>query len=788
MDAFDVAILGNGIAANMVARDLLLRRPDLRVAVVGPAAPRRYAVGESVTEGAAHYLQHRLQLTSYLYRHHLPKFGIRWLYTDEHRSLPLTEHTEDGTGQPPVFNTFHLDRFRIEEDLKSMNAASGAVFVDSQAERLETGPEWHVLDGRLRARWLLDATGRQRFLARRLDLTAPLAEGFHSSAWGHFPGRYRIDEQSKEWRRRNLFTSREFSTIHFPLEHGWIWVIPLADGTVSCGVVYDSRHLFPTGAPGREEFVAFLRSHRGLSETFEIGEPVSFGAAERYSYGCPEVLSVAGRHLLLGDAGGFVDPLYSPGLELLAETCEVAVPFVLDHLDGAVPEAALGSRAARLNHMVKAGYRYYELLVLGNSAGLGSADLNTLKYFFDFALYYAGRLWLFLAEALQSPGDPGALQKRLEADLERVALVARNFRPLAARARARGWYHRRNRGFRTFSLGGIHVAPDMARPLTPAMQQKRLDFVQDLYEFVLLRQAELWFERTDLRGHGRLAGWLSPSRVQDLAARAGGEPEVLFREVGAWLAAEDALPDREFWPGWLRRRAEGHATRSSGRDFSAFLPAMLRDDRPEEARPTVAEPRIARIVSRFERARRRPDPGSSDPFEVEASAAGLVEAGLPLAEVLSRFPDAFRTVVLTGCGMGAARTVPDLAALREEDWPAFLDGLGFALAQGALREGREAVFPGSPRRRWLVAGMGRAVTFDPMRSNDPEKYDRAFRVLGLFPGDREAFYRGAGFSLAFTGTLAEDHPLLRGPEAGQTTRGAQEATALRATLQTTGAL
>ena len=86
---FDVAILGGGLAGNLLARQLRRTLPELRIGLFERSAATSYKVGEATVEIAANYLIRKLGLSSYLYEHQLPKNGLRYFFDDERRGLPL---------------------------------------------------------------------------------------------------------------------------------------------------------------------------------------------------------------------------------------------------------------------------------------------------------------------------------------------------------------------------------------------------------------------------------------------------------------------------------------------------------------------------------------------------------------------------------------------------------------------------------------------------------------------------------------------------------------------------
>ena len=83
-DAVDlnVAIIGGGLAGNLLARQLRRSAPELSVGVFEKSTERSFKVGEATVEIQASYLIRRQGLTQYLYESHLPKNGLRYFFDD----------------------------------------------------------------------------------------------------------------------------------------------------------------------------------------------------------------------------------------------------------------------------------------------------------------------------------------------------------------------------------------------------------------------------------------------------------------------------------------------------------------------------------------------------------------------------------------------------------------------------------------------------------------------------------------------------------------------------------
>jgi flavin-dependent dehydrogenase len=112
---------------------------------------------------------------------------------------------------------------------------------------------------------------------------------------------------------------------------GWFWLIPLHDDVTSLGVVAPFDYLFDRQSSHEETYMAELAAcpavNERLTEAERIGE---FKATRDYSYRCTEV--AGDGWVLVGDAYGFLDPLYSSGVLLAFKSGELAADAVNDGL------------------------------------------------------------------------------------------------------------------------------------------------------------------------------------------------------------------------------------------------------------------------------------------------------------------------------------------------------------------------------------------------------------------------------------------------------------------------
>jgi flavin-dependent dehydrogenase len=484
----DVAVLGGGLAGNLLARQLRLRLPGLRVSVFEQGTRASFKVGESTVEIAGHYLVRRVRLSRYLYEQHLPKNGIRYFFDTPERALPLEEMSELGTVNLPFHPTFQIDRARMETDLVAMNRSDGVdVRTGTRVEALELGqggaPHRVVVEGpagreRLSTRWLVDATGRPGLLARELELRLPEPEHRIGSVWGRFEGVADLDRAGDAFRARVRYTARGLSTVHFLYPGYWIWLIPLRGGLTSVGVVgtpAESR-----AVRSEEGFRRFLDAHGAVRALLADAKAVDHGSYARIAYGTKRFFH-ADRWAVVGEAATAADPLYSPGSDFIALENDYVTDLVERDLAGE-PAETLAARVDLYDRFMAFRHEATMRLYRGLYDLIGSYELMRLKWDFDIGCYH--NLWVapYMTDRYT---DLGFLRRQLRQRrfvLRAMEGFAELFRRVEAELRARGAYHRRNRGAFSYGLENIDFLEEVGLPRsaqqTLAQAERTFDVVR----------------------------------------------------------------------------------------------------------------------------------------------------------------------------------------------------------------------------------------------------------------------------------------------------------------------
>lgn len=398
---WDVIVVGGALSGSATTCLLLRRNPKLRVLILERTDQLKRRVGESTVEISAYFLGRVLGLTDHLLEKHLPKQGMRfWFANDETRAFDQCSETG------PRYNVrlpgYQVDRAVLDEHVLATAVTEGAALnrlVRVRKVTLSSGGaqtvEWDDAHGaaqKATARWVVDASGVAALLARQEGWLRSNDAHPTATCWSRWSGVRSLDDRTiaekyPAWANRAKAV-RSTATNHLTGYGWWAWIIPLKGGDVSIGVVYDQRITeLPPGPSLGVRLREMLNTHPIAREilanaTWHDGD-MHFRRNLAYS---TTTFATDGA-VLVGDAAGFIDPFYSPGMDWISFTASAAVTLITDSFRG----KPVAPRVERHNTNFALSYhRWFNALYRDKYYYMGDFELMTLAFRLDLGLYYWG--------------------------------------------------------------------------------------------------------------------------------------------------------------------------------------------------------------------------------------------------------------------------------------------------------------------------------------------------------------------------------------------------------------
>jgi flavin-dependent dehydrogenase len=324
----EVVVIGGGPAGSTAST--LLAQNGHQVRLFEREHFPRFHIGESLIPCTYFVLERLNMLPKLKASHFVKKYSVQFINDLGKLSEPFyfVEHKPHESSQ-----TWQVLRSEFDH-LLLQNASEHGVQVEEGVHVLSVlwegeravGVRIKREDGTqqdVRAKVVVDASGQSSVIMDRLNLREwdPLLK--KAALWTYWEGAYRDTGRD------------EGATLVIQVQgkNGWFWYIPHHDNTISVGVVASHEYLFKSRPGKTNEQIYFEEVDRcpGLQPRIARAKRVApFRAAKEYSYRAKK--AAGDGWVLIGDAFGFLDPLYSSGVLLALKSGSLAADAVHEGL------------------------------------------------------------------------------------------------------------------------------------------------------------------------------------------------------------------------------------------------------------------------------------------------------------------------------------------------------------------------------------------------------------------------------------------------------------------------
>jgi len=462
---FDVAVIGGALSGASTA--LLLKRadPSLRVLIIERDTAFKRRVGEATVEVSGFFLTRILGLTRFLTETQLCKNGLRFWFANAD-ATDLSRCSEIGGRHLSMIPSFLVDRAVMDEEVLRRAVEAGVELwrpATVKSIGLESGGMQSLAvqsGGRtrgVRARWVVDASGVACLLARANGWWRPNEAHPTLSVWSRWRGAgdwdsLELAEKYPGWSKA-YYGIRGTATNHYMGDGWWAWSIALKGGDTSIGFVLDQRLRSLPAAGGKmgDRLRAFLSEHPAAREMMRDAEFIEGDVHFRRNLPYFSTTFAGDGFCLVGDAAGFIDPFYSPGMDWISYTVTAAKRNILAwRKNEDLPDAiAATNRDFSLSYK-----RWFESLYRDKYDYLGDFEIMRLAFRLDIATYY-----LFVARWAYKLGPGEALLEPTFSGPEAapfawmIGFYNRRFSAMARKRRELGTFGRMNAGERDLVPG-----------------------------------------------------------------------------------------------------------------------------------------------------------------------------------------------------------------------------------------------------------------------------------------------------------------------------------------------
>ncbi len=337
MQKTDILIIGAGPSGSSAAA--LLKQKGYDVTIIEKQHFPRFSIGESLLPQCMVFLEEAGLLDTV--RDHVEECGFQFkngaafLKGKKRSFYDFTKKFSEGPG-----TTWQVRRASFDHILAQQAEKMGTdIRFGHEVLAVNVEPEQPILTVKteqgetyqIQAKFLLDASGFGRILPKYLDLESPSDFPVRRAVFTHIEDGILDDP---EFDREKILI-----TVHEKDPRAWYWLIPFADGRASFGVVAEEDFFEKYGFDGSSDYDVAALQRRILADDEALSyvlRNAKFDTPVRTLVGySADVKHLAQRnYALLGNAGEFLDPVFSSGVTIALKSSSMVVPLVDQYIKG----------------------------------------------------------------------------------------------------------------------------------------------------------------------------------------------------------------------------------------------------------------------------------------------------------------------------------------------------------------------------------------------------------------------------------------------------------------------
>jgi len=411
---YDVIIMGAGLAGLCQARHLMLKIPNIRIAMIDPRPENRtekdLKLGESTVEVATLFFGKDLGLYEYLIENHPPKYGLNFHWPKRNdQTKTIDDYFHIWANRQPDLASTQLNRPKFERDLLKMNREMGADFYNGRVVDIDLTPndQLHTVKVKLpnesielQGKHLVDAAGRRFLIGKKTNNISFDSKDLYGvntgSAWVRVQNVDRTIFHSG-YDPTGASCSHYYATNHWFGKGHWLWMIPTDIDTMelSIGVIHHHDYISSESLNSKEKFYEFLKAnHNILYQLVTSAENIDFHYWPRLAH-TSKTLYSPDNWYVIGDSACIFDAFYSLGSTMIVSAIDSITEIIRAKLAGEVDAA---EKCQAYNQFNLTLINSINLFMHNHSRHLGDASIMSWRIYFENMIWFGILIPIFVGK------------------------------------------------------------------------------------------------------------------------------------------------------------------------------------------------------------------------------------------------------------------------------------------------------------------------------------------------------------------------------------------------------